>query len=144
MGKKIHKISKACIVCKKEFETFQGNNRYCSMKCKEANRNENKEQSYFQIFKRDSFKCIYCGKSSLEDGVKLVIDHVYPQSKGGKTTLFNCVTSCNSCNSSKNRYELKRETILQIWKRNEILNKQFGDSYNELENYYKKYFNDFK
>ena len=26
----------------------------------------------FEVFKRDSFKCFYCGRSSIEDGITLV------------------------------------------------------------------------
>lgn len=49
------------------------------------------------VFVRDKFKCVYCGKSSN----RLTIDHVIPVSKGGKTTFDNCVTSCRVCNSKK-------------------------------------------
>jgi len=36
----------------------------------------------FEIFKRDSFRCQYCGKSAPD--VILHIDHIEPASKGGK------------------------------------------------------------
>ncbi len=51
------------------------------------------------IFKRDGYKCQYCGiKPGSEE---LTIDHVQPRSKGGKTTWDNCVLSCIDCNSIK-------------------------------------------
>lgn len=31
----------------------------------------------------------------------LSVDHVHPESKGGKATLDNCQTLCKSCNSRK-------------------------------------------
>jgi 5-methylcytosine-specific restriction endonuclease McrA len=49
------------------------------------------------VFVRDGFKCAYCGKSSF----KLTVDHVLPQSKGGKTTFENCVAACRPCNHKK-------------------------------------------
>ncbi len=48
------------------------------------------------IFKRDGFHCQYCGS-----GNQLTLDHVYPRSKGGKTTWDNLVTACKSCNAKK-------------------------------------------
>jgi 5-methylcytosine-specific restriction endonuclease McrA len=48
------------------------------------------------VMVRDAFKCVYCG--SKED---LNIDHVFPQSKGGKSTFENTVTSCVNCNNRK-------------------------------------------
>lgn len=53
----------------------------------------------FEVLKRDSFKCQYCGASAPD--VPLHIDHIHPVSKGGKTTLLNLVTSCADCNGGK-------------------------------------------
>ena len=50
------------------------------------------------IFKRDGYQCVYCGDREKK---KLTIDHVVPQSKGGKNTWTNLVTACNSCNHAK-------------------------------------------
>ena len=41
------------------------------------------------VMVRDDFKCVYCGAKS-----NLNIDHVIPQSKDGKNTFENTVTSC--------------------------------------------------
>jgi len=46
---------------------------------------------------RDSYSCMYCG--SHDD---LTIDHVIPESRGGKTNFENCVTACFACNNKKN------------------------------------------
>ncbi len=48
------------------------------------------------IFRRDGNRCQYCGT-----GEHLTLDHVYPKSKGGKTTWDNLVTACRKCNSRK-------------------------------------------
>ena len=46
----------------------------------------------FEVFKRDSFKCQYCGKSAPE--VTLEVDHIIPVAKGGSNEIFNLITSC--------------------------------------------------
>ena len=55
----------------------------------------------FELFKRDNFTCQYCGRNVKNDGIKIVIDHVIPYSKGGKTEMNNLVTACKDCNSGK-------------------------------------------
>jgi len=51
------------------------------------------------LFNRDAWKCQYC-EVELTYSV-ITIDHVHPQSRGGKTTWKNCVTACKKCNSRK-------------------------------------------
>jgi hypothetical protein len=58
----------------------------------------------FEIFKRDSFKCQYCGSSAPE--ATLHVDHIKPVSKGGDNEMVNLVTSCDSCNLGKSDKEL--------------------------------------
>ncbi len=53
----------------------------------------------FNVFKRDSFKCQYCGKCAPD--VILHIDHINPVSKGGKNEILNLITACEDCNSGK-------------------------------------------
>ena len=53
----------------------------------------------FEVFKRDSFKCQYCGRSAPD--VILEVDHIVPVSQGGKNDLLNLVTSCRDCNRGK-------------------------------------------
>lgn len=54
----------------------------------------------FEVFKRDSFKCQYCGASAPE--VVLNVDHIQPVSKGGNASdIANLITACFSCNSGK-------------------------------------------
>lgn len=48
------------------------------------------------VFERDDWRCQYCNvKLNYGDAT---IDHVTPQSLGGKTTWKNCVTACKHCN----------------------------------------------
>jgi 5-methylcytosine-specific restriction endonuclease McrA len=48
------------------------------------------------IFIRDRHCCQYCGKRDF-----LTIDHVLPESQGGKSEYTNCVTACFPCNNMK-------------------------------------------
>jgi len=51
------------------------------------------------IFLRDEYLCQYCGCEVTEQHATL--DHVLPQSKGGKTTWENSATACKPCNYRK-------------------------------------------
>jgi hypothetical protein len=48
------------------------------------------------VWERDNFTCKKCGTRK-----NLTVDHIFPETKGGKATLDNCQTLCNRCNSSK-------------------------------------------
>lgn len=64
----------------------------------------------FEVFKRDSFTCQYCGKSSPD--VILNVDHIKPVSKGGDNSILNLVTACFDCNSGKSDRELSDSSAL--------------------------------
>jgi hypothetical protein len=59
-----------------------------------------------KILNRDNHKCVYCGRSPAEDGVKLEIDHIKSWESGGETTLDNLQTLCNICNGGKSNLNL--------------------------------------
>lgn len=65
----------------------------------------------FEVFKRDSFKCQYCGESSPE--VVLEVDHIHPVSKGGENDILNLITSCRSCNAGKSDRTLDDSSAVQ-------------------------------
>ena len=50
-----------------------------------------------EIFRRDTYKCQYCGSN----GRSLTIDHVIPRRLGGDLSWENLVTACASCNHRK-------------------------------------------
>ena len=60
----------------------------------------------FEVFKRDGFQCVYCGKTPPE--VILEVDHIEPVSKGGTDDLNNLVTACFDCNRGKGKIRLER------------------------------------
>ena len=49
-----------------------------------------------QVFERGAYRCVACGSH-----IDLTCDHIYPESKGGETTLENLQTMCRSCNCKK-------------------------------------------
>ena len=53
----------------------------------------------FEVFRRDSFTCTYCGRTPPE--VRLHADHVTPWSQGGQTMLDNLGTAWADCNLGK-------------------------------------------
>jgi hypothetical protein len=53
----------------------------------------------FEVFKRDSFTCQYCGSHPPQ--VVLEVDHITPVSAGGENDMDNLVTSCFDCNRGK-------------------------------------------
>jgi hypothetical protein len=64
----------------------------------------------FEVLKRDSFKCQYCGASAPD--VLLQIDHIEPVSKGGDSDIANLVTACAACNAGKRDRRLDDNSAL--------------------------------
>jgi len=59
-----------------------------------------------RIFKRDGYKCGYCGSNR-----NLTIDHIIPKSKGGDNSWTNLVTCCNRCNNTKDNKTLEESQM---------------------------------
>jgi len=53
----------------------------------------------FEIFKRDGFRCVYCGATPVDS--PLHIDHVTPLAAGGTDDPDNLATACQNCNAGK-------------------------------------------
>lgn len=68
------------------------------------------KKSRFEVFKRDSFKCQYCGASAPD--VILHVDHIHPVSKGGDNDITNLITSCFDCNMGKKHRLLNDKTVI--------------------------------
>lgn len=64
----------------------------------------------FEVFKRDAFKCQYCGATAPD--VVLHVDHMKPVAKGGTNSITNLITSCINCNSGKSDKELTDDTVV--------------------------------
>ena len=77
----------------------------------------------FEVFKRDSFTCQYCGRSAPE--VLLQVDHIQPVSKGGQNDILNLITSCRDCNLGKGAKKLDDNTaIVKIKKQLDEVNER--------------------
>lgn len=69
----------------------------------------------FEVFKRDSFSCQYCGAQS-PDSV-LHVDHIIPVSKGGDNSITNLVTSCADCNQGKSNRLISDDSAVKRQKK---------------------------
>lgn len=65
----------------------------------------------FEVFKRDGFKCQYCGQSAPD--VILEVDHIVPVAEGGDNNIMNLITSCRDCNRGKGKRELSDDALLK-------------------------------
>jgi len=105
-------LNKRCIFCGQDYLTTKRNQKYCSHECQlEANKVASAKYKErvrttpllklrFEVFLRNHFRCSYCGRGA-KDGVTLVVDHIIPESRGGKTELGNLTTACQECNQGK-------------------------------------------
>lgn len=109
-----------CKNCNNQFTQNTTNQIYCSSKCcseshrkkyelislgKENPNPKNTSLTFlklrFEIFKRDGFRCKYCGRNPREDKCKLVIEHIIPRVLGGTNNPNNLVCACQECNLGK-------------------------------------------
>ncbi len=70
--------------------------------------------SRHNVFWRDAFTCQYCHVKHSTS--QLTIDHVLPQSRGGKTSWENVVSACSPCNTRKGN-KLPHEANMKLLKR---------------------------
>ena len=68
----------------------------------------------FEIFKRDSFACQYCGKNP--PSTILEIDHIVAVSNGGDNSIDNLITSCFDCNRGKGALPLNQAPMSLVLK----------------------------
>jgi hypothetical protein len=57
------------------------------------------KRTRFEVFKRDGFQCVYCGRHPPD--VLLEVDHVIPVAEGGGDQEENLATACFDCNRGK-------------------------------------------
>jgi hypothetical protein len=72
------------------------------------------KKARFEVFKRDSFKCQYCGKSSPD--IVLEVDHIVPVVEGGTNEMINLITSCFDCNRGKGKRQIKINDAIKLEK----------------------------
>jgi len=69
------------------------------------------KRARFEVFKRDSFTCQYCGVKAPD--VILEVDHITPVAEGGSSDLLNLVTACRDCNAGKSDKRLSDESAVE-------------------------------
>ncbi len=72
-----------------------------------------------EIFKRDGYKCMLCGRGR-KDGVEICADHIKPKDKGGTNDIDNGETLCMEHNLMKKNYsqtEAGKRYFIQIYKK---------------------------
>ena len=95
---------------------------YLDQLCPKIN-NKNWRDSLHKLTKN---QCIYCGEPSKS------LDHLHPQSKGGKSITSNCVPCCLKCNGKKSDdealrwyrnqdfYDPRRAMAIRAWFNNDL------------------------
>jgi hypothetical protein len=93
-----------------------------------AKRKTISKKTRFEVFKRDSFTCQYCGRMAPD--VVLEIDHIDPINNGGTNDIMNLITSCFDCNRGKGKRKLTARE--EIKKQQEQL-KEINEKRTQLE-----------
>lgn len=114
-----------CNYCGKKYSDAK-KPKYCSDECSVKAEQEKQRERYgkrknlhytaylktrFNIFQKNNFTCQYCGRKA--PFVEIVIDHIVPVNKGGKTEEPNLITSCAECNLGKGDVLLKERSLLK-------------------------------
>ena len=95
-----------CNRCGGEYEAKRATSQYCSTRCRGRNHVSKRTRTTinsvmrYQILRRDSFRCRYCGAEPGERELK--VDHIVPVAHGGRPDdVNNLVTACEPCNAGK-------------------------------------------
>jgi hypothetical protein len=70
------------------------------------------KRTRFEIFKRDSFRCVYCGVTPMQRDLR--VDHVIAVANGGTDDPPNLVTTCDPCNAGKSSVPLERKKFAPV------------------------------
>jgi HNH endonuclease len=68
------------------------------------------------VYGADRYRCLYCGSAR-----KLQLDHIFPWSLGGLTSLWNLAVLCGRCNRVKSNYWRYRSglVVYRAWEGSE-------------------------
>jgi HNH endonuclease len=79
-----------------------------------------------QVRRRAQYACEFCGRSEINIGSQLTIDHFHPKSKGGSDDLDNLIYACHACNEYKYNYWPSSKDAPRLWNpRQEPANQHF-------------------
>ncbi|WP_235894749.1 HNH endonuclease [Candidatus Thermokryptus mobilis] len=95
-----------------------------------------------QIFKRDNYRCVVCGRGR-EDGVEIHADHKVPIQNGGTNTVDNGQTLCSEHNYLKKTYsqtEFGKRFIIRLYEEAKVKgDKRMEKFCKEILDVYDKY-----
>lgn len=60
-----------------------------------------------KVLERDKYTCYWCGNPGD------TMDHVIPWSKGGRTTMDNCICACQECNGQRGDMPAEQFALLR-------------------------------
>ena len=103
-----------CQICKIQFLSRQYNGKFCSLRCRTKYNIPLDNPTRFFIFKRDGFRCFYCGRNPNKFDITLEIDHIRPRSSGGSNKDSNLITACRDCNRGKRHFVLSKEDLANL------------------------------
>lgn len=132
-----------CPSCGREFIKKSYNQVMCKscVANKQLKFKEDARKARYTIFERDDFRCVYCGKSSIEDGVHLELDHIIPYGEVRDNSMYNLITACSECNMHKSCSHLYQDTYERILKRNITRNGSISiERQREIRNILTKYY----
>lgn len=84
-------------------------NKYINKKINTKKRDPIESRLRHEVFKRDNYKCVECGKT--KEQTTLHCDHILPVAQGGSDELDNLQTLCQSCNLAKSNRKWKGGNI---------------------------------
>lgn len=131
--KKSRMLHKGCVVCGKEFETYNPKQRTCCAECSRKLRNARKQRRIPQsqmidkditleaLFKRDSGVCYLCGgqcdwadkNGQIVGDMYPSIDHVIPVAAGGLHSWSNVRLAHFRCNVNKSDKLLPHVSVIE-------------------------------
>ena len=89
----------------------------------ERNLEDFSEKDKKYILKRDEYRCVVCGKGTL-DGIELQVDHIKAKDLGGQANINNGQTLCAQHNFLKknyNQYETGKRSFIRLMEQAESI-----------------------
>lgn len=74
----------------------------------------------WEVFRRDEFRCRYCGVIGGDNGSTLSYDHVKLWEDGGEWSVENGVTACTKCNRQRGNVDYGRWIRSSVYQRKSV------------------------
>jgi 5-methylcytosine-specific restriction endonuclease McrA len=74
------------------------------------------------VLQRDKYTCAYCGigaggkqRGKILSRYEFTVDHIFPVSRGGKSTWVNTICACPQCNQRKGNRTPHEANMKMLW-----------------------------